>query len=129
MSRSPSSTDFPVDVPGIGQFIFARRTIQDSYRIRGNYNALTNGSYDTDGNVVDFSALGFVTVQALVVTEPDGFDLGALDPLVDDDFDDKVVAVFKALREKELSFRPKPVEADKGSGAGESVQPGGVVSA
>lgn len=111
MLRPASKEDFNVDVDGIGGFVFARRQQRDVYRIRGEYNRLTGGNYSEDGTFNDFPALAHATLAVLMVQTPDGFDLDKLDPLTDDSCDEKIMKVFTALREKELSFRP-------GTGAG-----------
>lgn len=116
MSRDASGSDFYVDVEGIGKFSFARRAMRDVYRIRGLYGSLTDGFYDEVGNFADLSALGYATIKVLVVSQPDGFDIDKLDPLLDDDCDAKVMKVFSALREKELSFRPQPAADGEGTG-------------
>jgi hypothetical protein len=121
MHRSANATDFFVDVPNLGGFNFARRQIGDVFKIRGRYNQLTEGFYDAEGRMADLVALAFVTIQTLLVSGPEGFDLEALDPLVDDDFDTKLLSIWRALRDKELSFRPQPKEAGQAtrSGTGE----------
>lgn len=89
----------------------------DVYKIRGLYKELTGGNYDESGNMADVSALGFATIQTLLVSGPKHFDIHALDPLIDDDFDGKIIAIYAALRAKELSFRPKPEAGGEGAGA------------
>lgn len=118
MTRTKTINDLTVDVDGIGQFIFARRQVRDVYRIRGEYNRLTGGNYDENGDFADISALGYATIKTLLVVAPDGFSLDAMDPLVDENFDESVMKVFLALREKELSFRPRPGEASQEVGEG-----------
>ncbi len=117
MPRSPHATDFTVDVDRLGRFTFARRTIGDQFKIRGRYNQITDGFYDADGNMADMSALAYVTIQTLLVSAPSGFDLDALDPLIDDEFETKIVAIWRALRQKELSFRPQPNQGSEAAGA------------
>lgn len=107
MARKPNSSDFSIDVDGIGRFIFARRTMRDTYRIRGDYGELTNGNYDEDGAMVDISALGYATIKTLMVSGPEGWSLDEMDPLSDEDPEEQIMKVFTALREKELSFRRK----------------------
>jgi hypothetical protein len=46
------------------------------------------------------------TIHVLVVEQPGGFSIDELDPIMDDDIQKKIEAVFMALRQKELSFRP-----------------------
>jgi hypothetical protein len=116
MSRTPNASDFHVDVDGIGRFAFGRRTINDTYKIRAAYARLTDGNYDEDGNVGDISAIALVTIRVLLVAQPDGFDIEMLDPLLDDKWEEKIMKVWTALRDKELSFRPKPTQAGEGSG-------------
>lgn len=126
--RSQGNNDFAVEVDGLGRFYFGRRTMQDMYRIRGEYSSMTSGNFDENGNAADFSAMGFITLKALMVSAPVGFDIDALDPLTDDTAEDKVVRVFVALRSKELSFRAQPKAAQQEAGQGSGVELGGVVS-
>jgi hypothetical protein len=125
MPREAKESDFHVDVDGIGQFMFARRTMKDQYMIRGEYARLTGGHYDDEGRIADMSALGYATLTVLLVEGPKSFDVAALDPLLDDDFDKKILKIYSALRAKELSFRPGPATAGEGAGAGngEHVRP------
>lgn len=104
-NRKPTSTDFAVDVDGIGRFMFARRTMRDTYRIRGEYGQMTGGNYDADGAMVDISALGYATINALLVSGPNDWSLDDMDPLLDHEPEEQIMKVFTALREKELSFR------------------------
>ncbi len=106
--RTAKETDFNVEVEGFGTFVFGRRTRDDHYKIRSRYNALTEGFYHPDGRIGDQSAYGFVTLQTLLVGCPESFNFEALDPLMDDDFDMKIMQVCNALYAKEQSFRPKP---------------------
>lgn len=118
MPRNQAIGDFTVDVEGIGTFHFGRRSPRDVYLIRGEYARLTDGNYDDEGNYADISALGFATIKVLAVRMPDGFNLDSLDPLVDEDWESKVMKVFTALREKELSFRPGSRAASQEAGEG-----------
>ena len=122
MSRSASSSDFFVEIPDLGRFNFARRQIGDVFKIRGRYNQLTEGFYDAEGRMADLVALAYVTIQVLLVSGPDDFDFNALDPLLDDDFDTKLLSIWRALRDKELSFRPKPQETGKAARTGTGEQ-------
>jgi hypothetical protein len=117
MPRQAHATDFFVEVDRLGRFNFARRTIEDTFKIRGQYHQITSGYYDDDGNMCDLGALSYVTVRALLVSGPENFDIDQLDPLVDDEVDSKLVAIWRALREKELSFRPKARVIGAGGGA------------
>ena len=125
MPRTAHATDFFVEVDKIGRLCFARRTIGDQFLIRGRYNAATEGNYDADGNMADISALAYVTIQTLLVS---GFDIETIDPLMDDDFDVKLMSIWRALREKELSFRPSKNVVGQAAGQDGSEQPSAVVS-
>jgi hypothetical protein len=129
MTRAANVSDFHVDVADVGRFCFARRTVGDVYKIRGRYNQITGGFYDDEGRMADLSALGYVTIQTLLVEAPEGFDLESIDPLLDDDYDQKVLSIFAALREKELSFRPKPTARGKAAGPGDGADLRAVVPA
>lgn len=111
--RVKSDTDFFVDVPQIGRFSFARRAPRDVFRIRAEYNRFTDGYSDSNGDM-EFGAFMFATLKVLMVSAPDGFDLEKLDPVMDDNWEDGVVKIFKSFRDTELLFRPKPVEAVQG---------------
>jgi len=117
--RTASNNDFPVEVDGIGRFMFGRKAMRDIYAIRGEYASTTGGNFTEDGAFADIGALAFITIGRLMVSAPAGFDLASIDPLVDDAAEEKIVKVFLALREKETSFRPQP--KGDGPGAGEAV--------
>ncbi len=57
------------------------------------------------------------TLDVLTVRAPDGWDLASMDAL-DPDTYSRIERVFKALRDKEDSFRRKPAAAESGSGEG-----------
>jgi len=128
MPRQAHATDFAVDIDRLGRFIFARRSIGDQFKIRGRYNQVSEGFYDADGNMADLAALAFLTIQILLVSGPDSFDLDALDPLVDDEYEHKIFAIWRALRDKERSFRPQPHQGGQESGPGTGAHPSTVVS-
>lgn len=124
MSRENNSTDFSIDVEGLGRFRFARRKMRDVYRIRSMYGSLTNGFYDENGNVADISAFAYATIETLLIEGPAGFNLDALDPLSDDRCEEKIMKIFAKLRERESSFRPQSAESGEGEGkvAGEQLR-------
>jgi hypothetical protein len=103
--RTAKETDFNVEIPDFGTFVFGRRTKEDVFKIRSRYNTLTEGAYTPDGKAADLAALGYVTLQTLLVSSPESFNLEDLDPLMDDDFVGKVLKVFEALAAREQSFR------------------------
>lgn len=109
--RTSKETDFNVEVEGFGTFVFGRRTRDDHFKIRSRYNVLTEGLYDENGNCTDLAALGYVVLQTMLVSDPESFNFAGLDPLMDDEFDKKILKVFNALSAKEQSFRPQPTQA------------------
>jgi hypothetical protein len=108
MTRAANASDFVLDIEGFGRFKFARRQQKDKYLIRSRYSQLTDDYYKEDGTVGDMEAWMHATIAVLVVEEPSGFSVENLDPLMDDTVEEKLMKIFKALRDKELSFRPKP---------------------
>ena len=116
--RTSNETDFNVDVEGIGRFVFARRTIADGPKIRSRYNVMTEGNYSPEGMMWDTFALAMVTLQTLMVSAPDTFNIDALDPLMDDECEKTVVKITAALYVKEQSFRRKPAQGSEVAGAG-----------
>jgi hypothetical protein len=108
--RTAKETDFNVEVEGFGTFVFGRRTKEDVFKIRSRYNVLTEGNYAADGRVADIGALGYVTLQTLLVSAPESFNLETMDPIMDDDFVTKILKVYGAFSAREQSFRPQPTQ-------------------
>ena len=125
--RAASSSDFTINVEGIGEFVFARRTLRDEMRIAAEYSRLTEGTL-TPTPWLELVAGWVSTLKVLTVRAPAGFDdFDALDPL-DEDVYASLSSIHRALREKEGSFRKRPDQAGKASGAGDGGQPGVLVS-
>lgn len=104
--RASAATDFPVDVPGLGTFLFARRKMADELRIQAQYRRFTDG-LDDPGAPLALVAQWLATLSVLMVSAPPGSEyanLLELDPL-----DEKVYAdldsIYRSLSEKEGSFR------------------------
>lgn len=121
MARASHKDDFTVTVEGLGDFIFGRRVKKDQYKIRGIYARMTGDNWKEDGTVGDMEAWMHANLEVLTVTSPETFSLDKLDPLIDSEDDDRLSKIYVALRQKELSFRPKP--ATPGAGAGEGSSP------
>lgn len=130
--RKGSGTDFHVDVEWntpsktvepIGRFTFGRRTMRDVFLIRSEYNRLSNGNYNDKGIPVDMGAWSIATLSVLTVASPPSFDLDKIDPLTDDTWEDKTAAVFNALRNMELSFRPNSGKEVQAASPSTSDQP------
>jgi len=108
--RTPAPGDFPVDVEGVGSFVFGRRTLRDELRISAEI-ARTNEGVDTNnaqpGTPEYFLAQvgGWMAVlRVLTVNAPAEWDLDTMDPL-DETTYQKLALAHAALREKEGSFR------------------------
>lgn len=117
--RQAREGDFFLDVPDIGKFRFGRRTKRDQYKIRGIYAQMTENNFSPSGDVVDAEAWWHASLLVMTVLNPEGFSPDDIDPLTEpEEGDQRIHKVFLALREKELSFRPKPADgsADKGEG-------------
>lgn len=108
MTRPASQNDFAVELEGFGTLIFGRRTGRDRFRIAADYHRLTEG-LDVGDSEFGLTAEAFATVKTLLVEGPEEItamlDLDA-PASGDPDADAKLLRVFFALRQKELSFRP-----------------------
>lgn len=104
---------FPVDVEGIGRFMFAKRTIRREFAILSIHSDLVGGTA-TPSPMLDDFASAFATIKGLLVQGPDGWDIESLDPL-DDDTWTQISRIQGALRAREVAFRQGPnpaVQAD-----------------
>ena len=111
MARAPASTDYPVEVDGVGNFMFARRTMRDELRINAEYLRLTEG-VEVAGSDLNIMADWMATLKVLTVSAPEGWDVEKLDPLEPENFE-KMSKVFHKLREKENSFRKGSAKASQ----------------
>jgi hypothetical protein len=118
MARAKGKEDFTLDVDNIGRFTFGRRRQADVYKIRGLYSQWTGGNWKDDGTVGDMEAYMHATLEVMTVEYPPGFTLQSIDPLTGPEDDDRIAAIYVALRNKELSFRQKPAEGSTGESAG-----------
>jgi len=117
--RVPKDTDFSFDVEGVGSFVFGRRTFGDRIAIRREYARLTQNVDD-----IQLASLAVVAsnLKVLMVSGPAGWNPDALetmDFLMDEEgAEDKLFAVYDALRATEDSFRKGSDKTGEGSGAG-----------
>lgn len=118
--REAAPNDFALDVEGIGNFIFGRRTGRDRFRIAAEFHRLTEG-LQVGESEFGLAAESVATIRVLMVEGPDD-----IKPLLDldapstseQDGDAKLLRVFFALRQKELSFRSGSREAVARDGKG-----------
>lgn len=102
--RAPQPTDFTVEVDNVGVFRFAKRTMRDEMRIAAEYSRLTEG-VETPTIWLETVATWISTLKVLTVNAPaDWQSLDDIDPL-DEVTYSRLMAVHRALREKEGSFR------------------------
>ena len=131
MARTAAPNDFALEVEGIGNFIFGRRTGRDRFRISAEFHRLTEGLELGDSELA-VAAEAYATVKTLLVDGPAEItamlDLDAPAP-IDADADAKLLRVFFTLRQKELSFRPGSGEGSKASRKADGEDAGVLVSA
>jgi hypothetical protein len=114
MARAPKPTDFRVPVEGVGDFVFAKRTMADEIKVQVEFARMIDGVEPTQWLQVVCGALA--DLRVLTVKAPDSWDIDDLDPS-DEDVYANLVKVHEAFREKERSFRRSKSEGDKASGA------------
>ena len=121
--RSPSSTDFTIDVPEIGVLTFAKRTRRDNFAIGAEYHRLTNGTEPGD-TYFGYLSQAQATLDILLVDATETFkntlDIDKSDPL-DATIETNIIAAFVALCNKEQAFRKttnKVVKAESTADAG-----------
>lgn len=95
--REASATDFFVELPGVGQFRYGRRTVGDRLAIRRDYLRYTQEFGDDDPDLSLYAAL-IATHEVLCVEAPEGWENLAL---VDANDLDTVFALGALLKQKE----------------------------
>lgn len=98
---------YPLDVEGVGRFVFRKRRIPDQVKIETAALRMTEGPID-DVELQNV-CIAYQTLKHLTVENPAGWDLDEIDPLDPADTE-KMWKVWLALRNEEGRFR-------KGSGA------------
>lgn len=115
--RSPADSDFFVEVPEVGTFRFARRTYGDRLKIRAEFLKLVRDVGETDPELATQAAI-VAAHRVLCVEAPPGWeDLAAVDMIAVPDADDQIYAIYRALKEKEDSFRRPPSQVGEAAGA------------
>jgi hypothetical protein len=97
---------FPVEVDGIGAFVFRSRTLRDQFRIEGEAARVLGGS--CEDRALQAGAISFATLLVLTEEAPPGWDIEGFDPL-DPAATAKIFEVARRLREVEATFRPGSV--------------------
>lgn len=104
---------FPVEVDGVGAFVFRRRTIRDQFRTEAEASRVMGGPCEDDA--LRLGAIAFATLLVLTVESPPGWDLESFDPL-DPEATGKIFAVARRLREVEAGFRAGSGNNSPGAG-------------
>lgn len=139
--RPPSHNDFKVHVPGIGDFMFGRRTYGDRIAIRAEYLRLirphlparvepTDDDIDADLDA-DLAAMCAIVAahRVLCVSAPAGWeDLGQLD-LLQTGAEEGVMNLYARLRAAEDMFRFGHGGRGQAAGPGDGAHGGAVVPA
>ncbi len=101
--RAPRATDFNVPVEGVGNFVFAKRTMGDELDIQREFADILQG---VEHPTVWLETMaGWLSVlRVLTVRAPDGWSLEELDPL-DEETYAKLNKVYEELRTQERLFR------------------------
>lgn len=111
--RSPSDSDFFVDVPNVGTFRFGRRTYGDRLKIRAEFLKLVRDVGESDAELATQAAI-IAAHRILCVESPAGWtDLAAVDMIAVPDADERIYSIYAALKEKEDSFRRSPSEGSE----------------
>lgn len=118
--------NFVIDVPELGTFEIKRRTMKVQMQIHAELNRLTEGAplASLSDWFMDLSGM-VAELKVLIVASPDGWSLDNVDPM--DDGYDQLRAVYRAIRAKEDSFRPK-TKRDQAAGQEAGQEPAMVVS-
>lgn len=99
----PALKLFTTDIPGEGSFTFKHRTMRLEMAIGAKFSKYTEGATELNpwfANIANVQA----TLETLVETAPEGWDIGAMDPL-DDHTYQRLITVYNVLRERESFFR------------------------
>lgn len=117
-SVGTASGTYAVSVPGVGDFIFRRRTLRDELAITALADRLTGGdagdpAVSENTRNLAYAAAVLTTVQ---VSAPDGWNPLDADPLDAETFG-RIGTVFSALRVAEERFRAGGKPQPAGSGA------------
>ena len=104
---------YTLNVDGIGPFEFRRHTMQQEYRVVAEFGRLSEGAPLPDWANSFFSMVA--QLKVLTVKAPKEWDIELLDPLDESDLE-KIEKVYRAMRDKEDSFRVRRGAASEGSG-------------
>lgn len=94
---------YPIEIPGVGNFVFRRRVMRDEFKIGAEYSRLTEG-VETPVQWLDLIATATATLKVLTVEAPAGWDIDGMDP-EDGATYSRIMEVYGALRAAEARFR------------------------
>lgn len=129
MTSTPNANipdQFTLEVPEVGAFTFAKRTMRRELRIQAEYSRLTEG-VDTPTLGLEMLAGMLSQLSVLTIRGPEGWDLEAIDPLDEREYA-KLLRVHAALRAKEDSFRGRSPTGSAQGGQAHVGEPAVLVS-
>lgn len=116
--RKPADSDFYLEVPDVGTFRFGRRTYGDRLKIRAEYLRVTREFEGVNDPELATHAAIVAAHRVLCVEAPAGWeDLEAIDLIDMPDAEDKIFALYFALKDKEDSFRGSASKGREAPGA------------
>lgn len=114
--RKPSINDFEINLPGVGKFVYGRRTIGDFIAIRRRYVELAG---ENVGDALLSNMAGIVALHdVMCVSCPDGWEnLAVFDSESSEYHLKKVLELDELIGEKQDSFRKDKELKEQETGA------------
>lgn len=122
--RKASASDFLIQLPGVGNFIFGRRTFKDHAAIRADFVRLTQGQEDDE--LASYAFL-IAAMNHLCVAAPKGWE-DLENAAMDDAMIDKAFELLGLLNAAEKSFRQGAIQGSEAPRQGAIEQPELLVS-
>jgi hypothetical protein len=116
MARAASPEDFPVNVDGVGRFVFGQRDMRSQFAIEAEFKRLTEGEIEFSSYFGELAS-HVADLKVLAVSAPDDWDPDGFDPYDEESYA-KINLVWSALRDKEMTFRGRSKAKPKGAGQG-----------
>ena len=122
----PTKKLFTTDIPGEGAFTFKHRTMRLEMAIGAKFSKYTEGVTELNPW---FASIANVqsTLETLIESAPEGWDIATMDPLDDNSYS-RLIVVYNALRERESFFRAGATKGSEAPGPGNGRHDGILVS-
>lgn len=108
---------YTIDVPGIGEFVFHRRSMRDQIRIEADQERLLGGESEGFSDGLRIISEAMATLVVLTDESPEGWSVEKADPL-DPDTTQDLIKVWEAFRAEERRFRKETPDDGAGDRAG-----------